>query len=294
MRFDFLTVCTPTLNDKEAFLLRLVESLQATWDDNVEEYSLDILTSDEAKRMLNVVLQRAITSSRESEVIEQVVYGFEINFDVNKEEFLETNRVESNYIRNIINQFAEALNDDEDIKHVSKFYDELLLEHNLRLMGQIFEIEMNLRKALALIYFSAYKDEYYNVLRNDLVTLRKEDRNADRMKTFIENEFFFIDFSQYAALNQFPKPKTVDDILDILQESENFDVFREKLNLPIKDEKDSDLLLSIKSQLDSHQKLRNCLAHNRTSSSTIRKDYEIAKITLDRVFEEYFKQFSAE
>ena len=217
MRFEFLAVCSSQIHNNDDFVQKLIEYLQSAWEENVEEYNLNNLSPEEATRMLSLNLRRDITNGEESQDIEQIIYGFDLIFDVDKDEFLESNRIDSNYIRNIVKRFARNLNEDEEIKHISKFYDELLLEQNLRLMRPIFEIEMNLRRAIGLIYFSAYKDKYYNVLRNDLVSIRKEDKNEKRMKKFIENEFFFLDFSQYATLNQFPKPKTVDEVLEFFR-----------------------------------------------------------------------------
>ena len=81
-------------------------------------------------------------------------------------------------------------------------------------------------------------------------------------------------FRQYISLNQRRDFRQLPQVLDVLRDSENYDVFREEVTRrPIVDERDTELLNDLKSLMDPIEQMRNCVAHNRRPTRDIRQSY---------------------
>ncbi len=80
----------------------------------------------------------------------------------------------------MVQEFAEALSATPGVEHVLKFYDEHLLEENLSYMRELFVLEMRLRKALSVVYLAAYRDDYYDLLREENVTVADKEKPDER------------------------------------------------------------------------------------------------------------------
>ncbi len=70
-------------------------------------------------------------------VIEKIIWGFVVEFGAEMEYLTERERNNTlSYLENIIKRFIDLANDSENIKHLVKFHDDVLLEQNLAQMRQ--------------------------------------------------------------------------------------------------------------------------------------------------------------
>ena len=107
------------------------------------------------------------------------------------------------------------------------------------------------------------------------------------MKDVSENEFFHLDFRQYAQLNQRKKIDTP-DLLNIVRDADAYDAFRaEVLRTRVTNERDGELIGNLKEIMDPIEKMRNCVAHNRQPSKSINENYVQAHSRLAELLDEY-------
>ncbi|GAH48651.1 unnamed protein product, partial [marine sediment metagenome] len=166
----------------------------------------------------------------------------------------------------IIIGFSKKLHDSDDIYLVLKFFDENMSGKFKSYAEEIFEIEMALRHVLSFIFIDTYRDDYFNLLKEIKVKLQRfNGKNIPRenhYKAHLENEFFFLLFSDYTKLDKL-KEIEQPDLIEAISESDNYDTFRRKvLNRGIVDEKYRKFLAEIKENLQAMENLRNCIAHN--------------------------------
>ena len=148
-----------------------------------------------------------------------------------------------------------ACSNEEGIKHLLKLKDPQL-RYKLRNYGkEIFNIEMKLREALSLIYINTYDKDFY-----DLLQLRNRRRGCtpDWLRKYHENQSFCLLFSEYKNIHD-PNPITIHNLNPITKDQ--YISFLDSL---------SDLVKPI-------EKLRNCVAHNRSIPKKIMDNYNETK-----------------
>ncbi len=135
-------------------------------------------------------------------------------------------------IKEIINEFGNSLNDDENIDVAFKYFDESMLNKHKNYAQEIFEIEMKLREIISFIFMDTYKDEYYNLLKEINVKAQplngnnKPDENY--FKNHLENEFFFLLFNDYIHLNELKKIDQ-NDLMEMIITSNDFDELKQSI-----------------------------------------------------------------
>lgn len=205
-----------------------------------------------------------------------VIYGFSLELPE------ETESPEA-----VVQEFANLLPDALPIFHAVKFEDPLLQNLLAEHAREIFILEMKLRRVLSFIYLIAYQSEDpFNLLREDAIIL-KERLERTQMSALSENQFFYLNFGQYAQLNQRKKIGTP-DLLNIVRDTEQYDAFRaEVLRIPITDDRDKELIGNLKEIMDPIEKMRNCVAHNRQPTKRIKENYVSAYSRLTEMLDEY-------
>ncbi len=204
----------------------------------------------------------------------------------------------SKMIQSINDRFA----DDEGFFVAFKYSDNPLFTLLQRLYGELYNIEMKLREAITLIFIDSYKDDFYNLLYEIDVSprplLREVQKNKENKGKFLakrlENEFFHILFSDYVKLT---KPRTLkqNDLYLIAKLSNNFDEFRDKiLKRGIVKEEYLEFINSIKENLDNLEKVRNCVAHNRTPSDDDIYNYDLSKEDVIQKIDAFIQSLSGE
>ena len=191
----------------------------------------------------------------------------------------------------VIDNFVNTIRDKDPKSHVVKFEDPLLQAELAEWAAEIFALEMKLRRVLSVIYLNAYQgEEPFSLLRDETVKPMEKPEQA-QMEKAIENQFFYLTFSQYINLNQRPEPK-LPDILEVIESAEQYDDFRAKIcRIPVEDEDDADLITNLKELMGPIEKMRNCVAHNRRPTNGIINHYRSALPRLDERLDQYLANF---
>ena len=197
---------------------------------------------------------------------------------------------ETESVAEVIDQFAKALPETPPVFHVVKFEDPLLQAELAERAKEIFSLEMKLRRVLSLVYLHAYQDgDPFDLLRDEAEQPTGKDKpNQDQMQAANENQFFHLTFGQYINLNRRSTFRQVSNVLELISNSDHYDALRaEILRVPVEDEGDADLLADLKSLMDSIDKMRNCVAHNRRPPRDVAENYPRARDGLDQRLDEY-------
>ena len=200
--------------------------------------------------------------------------------------------------KEIIKEFGDSLNDDENIGVVFKYFDEPMLREHKNYAEEIFEIEMKLREIISFIFIDTYKGEYYNLLKEINVKTQplngnnKPDENY--FKSHFENEFFFLLFSDYIRLNELKKIDQ-NELMEMIINSNDYDELKHSIqNRGIIKEEYNDLIASIKQNLKSIEDMRNCIAHNRSFTDSILENYQQAKANLNNIINRFWEELENE
>ena len=193
----------------------------------------------------------------------------------------------------LIHDFSQSVADctDEGIRHLLKLNDPQL-RRTLRDYGdEIFEIEMKLREALSLIFVDSYGQNFYTLLKEVRVEpTGREAPEESQMQAHCENQFFFLVFSDYININV-RKQLNLNRIVEYMGQAEDFEGLKQMITTnPITKERYVDFLESLKQRVDPIEKLRNCVAHNRSISQKIIDDYEMAKDLLLEEIKEFLEE----
>ena len=194
----------------------------------------------------------------------------------------------------IIEDFTKSLMESEDILHALRFEDPVLQQELADHAAELFPLEMKLRRVLSFIYLHAYqRQDPYDLLKEEIVNPVTTDLKKRDMVAATENQFFHITFSNYISLNQRRDIRQVDQVLRALQDSENYDVFREEVaRRPIADESDAELLDDLQSLMNPIEQMRNCVAHNRRPKAQDRQDYRNTLTALEERLDRFLYELS--
>jgi hypothetical protein len=276
LEVEFLLVCSPGDVNEETWR----GLLQTALETNLNEYG-----DEEVKEFLQFTLSRSVTHLSEdgSTDTPKEICCLELTFPKGIQN-LDT----------VIHDFAKALEEEGGALHVLKFYDDTLLNRNLKFVRELFTLEMKLRKALSLIYLSVYCDKPFDLLAEETVTITSKEKPTERdMKESLENEFFHLLFSQYISLNQRKVLTQTKDLLELIRKSDTFEMLRDEIERsPITDENDQGFVASLQELMNSMEKLRNSVAHNRTPSRTAISQFETTKTRLYEGLEGFLARFT--
>lgn len=273
MIFEFIIVYKRREDESMAVILqeRLREALEANLND-VED--------DTLARMVRLNLRRFQPSNADETPRAVVGFSLEINDEVAS-------------IRDVVDQFSDALVDDP-IEHVVKYEDPLLRAELKTRADEIFSLEMKLRRVLSIIYLHAAADASpYDLLREELVQPMANARpQADQMQSAAENQFFHLTFGQYVSLNQRPAIK---DLASLIRDEATYEAFRAELvRQPVDHEDDASFLAGLKERMDSIEKMRNAVAHNRRPSKKATSDYLNALPLVNQALDDYLGALAAD
>jgi hypothetical protein len=280
MTFEFLIV--GQIADGYDISALLKEKLGDVLEDNLNEF-------DDAQVGQFIIphLWRPCESQTDTDglVSTRTIFGFRLELPDGTEN-----------IETVISDYCSILAETTPVFHLVKFEDPLLMAKNSAYAAELYQLEMKLRRVLSIVYLYAYSDDFYGVLRDEVIQpMKKEAPTAEQMKNVAENQFFHLTFGQYVGLNSRKLPTNVSDIIDHLRESDTFESFKSELErAPVADESDQLLLASLRDKLDPIEKLRNCVAHNRTVTERLAQDYVTAKPGLEGELDAYLRRFNTE
>ena len=273
---DYLIVCSDemSLSGKMGLIELLTDMLQSALEAVDDEPPED----EELEQFITV----RYTKTREDG---RWVCGFSVEFNSTEGQ-----------IGDLINNFSEFVADytadctDDRIKHLLKLNDPQL-QRTLRDYGkEIFYIEMKLREALSLIFIDNYGKDFYDFV-NETNVKPISPPTAKQMSESYENQFFFLLFSQYIQINDSKKPD-LSRIKEYIEQAEDLEDLNRMITpkKPIIEESYDDFLASLKKRVDSIEKLRNCVAHNRSIPADIIENYETARDLLLEEINDFFKE----
>lgn len=263
MKVDFLIFHSETTELMEV----LIDSLSQAYEDNYAEPP-DI---EKLQQSVTIRYSRRHIQTQENEDSDGAYFicGFSADLDTENEKVAEK----------LVKDFCQELaGNDEFIKHILKLNDPYLRKINQEYADEIFEIEMKLREAISLIFLDTYGGNFYNLLTEVNVKPLEKDLKKEQMQVRWENEFFYLLFSDYIKLNERKQPNSTKDLIQLIGHVEDYEAFKNMLtSKPIRNEEYKDFLASLQTHVDPIEKLRNCVAHNRTVSQKVIDNYETAK-----------------
>ena len=193
----------------------------------------------------------------------------------------------------ILQDFGNKLQEDKHIELVLKYGDEGMQVEHQKYAKEIFDLEMRLREVISFIFVDTYEGDYYNFIEFQKVKGKgiKENEKRNVFEENFENEFFFLNFNHYSGLYL---PNIIKGhILNILIEENksdkdlkdrilNMGIFRHRTEY-------NEFLKSIQQDLQSIEKLRNCIAHNRSLTDIdIIENYQTAENKLDKSISDFW------
>jgi hypothetical protein len=273
MIFEFIIVHQHQEDDNILSILceRLREALEANLND-VEDGA--------PARMVQINFQRPLPALTDG--VPRAVLGFSLELTE-----------ETASIREVVDEFSDALMADP-IEHTVKFEDPLLRAELATRAEEIFTLEMKLRRVLSIIYHNAYPDaDPYDLLREETVQpMASAKPQKEQMKVAAENQFFHLTFGQYVNLNQRPAIK---DLVTLIRNEDTYETFRaELLRQPVEHEDDAGFLAGLKERMDSIEKMRNAVAHNRRPSQKVTNDYLNAVDLVKQALDDYLGALAAD
>lgn len=164
-------------------------------------------------------------------------------------------------------------------------------------MREVFAAEMKLRQVISLIYLNAMKrEDFYNLLAKDKMKLPKSAPKEEKDYAEIcENEFYHLTFGQYAELNNRREVSNHKELTEIVTQVRTFEELQTRLlTNPINEEKDADLLASLRELLARIEDFRNCVAHNRRVNSELSEYYTASRPIFEENLMTYLKNFGIE
>ena len=191
-----------------------------------------------------------------------------------------------------ITEFTEKLLASSQVFHIVKFEDPLLRQYLAERADEIFALEMKLRRVFSLVYLNAYQlVGPFNLLRGDRVNPQQEGRLVEeRMEQHSENQFFFIEFSEYPRLNNLPDTR-IANILTIIDVSDNYSKFRDEIKRlylrPVEDTEDINLFANMRRIINTIVTMRNCVAHNRRPTQDEIREYDRDLPQLEELLDNY-------
>lgn len=194
--------------------------------------------------------------------------------------------------RAFIISLINDINSIEGIKNINKFVDLEQREEYLQLYKQIYDLEQDLREVLTFIFRKRYGLEE-DLLQDYNVSITKDFEPKD-----LENKFFGLSFSDYQKLcsdNNLKYHSKVTDLIKEIKNTSNFEDFVGALNSKgIIQEQDASFLASIRNDLDSLEKMRNNVMHNRSYSIKTYNNFSQSFEQLKEKIKEYWGKVNTE
>lgn len=251
---------------------------------------------------INAILIEAIRDAYENLYIEKTddelkfLYEVKYNLDLKYSKYvtgfeIEVDEIPSEDYEVFLENYAGKIQEDKHVYALIKFHDETRFETYLNYYREIAEIEMQLREILSYIFYYEYSEDFYNLFEEYEVKSLKDTPKEEELKTRLENQFFYLTFRNYLALDKPKEIRLIRDINTILENSDSYDDFRDKIcNRGIKNEKHLEFLAAIKQDLQTIEGVRNSVAHNRTIPGTKLGHFETAKDELNQNFKEFWAE----
>ena len=274
---DYLVVCSGEMDEMD-----LMELLTEILKDELEVIDGELSDIEQLSQYIDIRYIKMREDGRR-------ICGFSVQFDNGLVEFDSA----SEEMRNLIREFSKSVAGctNEGIEHLLKLND-FQLQHELRKYGkEIFEIEMNLREALSLIFVDTYGEDFYKLLKEVSVEPTGQRKPQEsQMQAEYENQLFFLDFSDYINMNA-RKDLSLGRIKEYMGQAADFEELKRRITTnPIIKEEYNAFLTRLQERLNPIEKLRNCVAHNRPIPRRIIGSYEKARDLLLKEIKDFLEE----
>lgn len=272
MTFEFIIIHRPLEDEPILDILR--ERLREVLEANLNDVEGDVLA-----QMVQINFLRSLPANADR-TPPRAVLGFSLELTE-----------ETASIREVVDEFADALMADP-IEHTVKCEDPLLRAELATRAEEIFALEMKLRRVLSIIYHHACPNaDPYELLQEETMQPMAKPQK-EQMKAAAENQFFHLTFGQYVSLNQRPAIK---DLVSLIRNKDTYETFRaELLRQPVEHEDDASFLAGLKDRMDSIEKMRNAVAHNRRPPKKLTNDYLNAFNLVKQALDDYLSALAAD
>jgi hypothetical protein len=262
---DFLVVALSAADVGSLVLEMLKTSLEDVYEDLPDD--ADLVSAIEQRYAIDVDDERRLVA-------------LTVTFDL-----------EDAQLPGVIGEFARGLSEGEadGILHVVKLRDDAMLARQLVYVAEVYEIEMKVREALTAAYVLSGSPDYYNYLGEaDIKWPPEAPPKPDLLRQFFENEFFFLLFSGYSDANSRRQPSNARDLVDKILGAADLGALQLSLaqDMGLRDA-DAAFVAGLKSLVDPIEKVRNCVAHNRTVSNNLASNYDTARPQVLEAVNEY-------
>jgi hypothetical protein len=268
--------------------------MNSTRVDYIVVYQVEILLQDFLEQKLKEALENNYIELSDNESLSSMVtIRYTKSFSTDTEKSLSGVSVDltrfddgEKSIPAIVANFSDLVND--SAVHIVKLYDNNLHLENAQLAQEIFEIEMRLREVFSVIFIDTFEEDFYSLIK-DVNVKPSENPQKAQMQARYENEFFYLTFRDYKNLNEKKLIGNVEHIIRLINQASDFEALQEYFtHSPIKEEYVG-FIVSLKSDLDSVEKIRNCVMHNRSVSEADKGNYVQAKEKLMKQVDEFFE-----
>ena len=287
-----------------------IESIREHLLDKIKEFSEDYPGFIERDQVLKINYNKKLSEKsflicftlnfRDIDLIEQNLDDEgKLAEDVNTEEKIYNKReeIEEN-LKILIQGLTNSFKDDDSLILI-KSNDCSLLYTFKDYYSEIFEIEMELREVVTFIFSVLYPLNLLNFTDmqkwiNTKLKYEGYPSKEEKLKDLNQNDIFYLLFSQYRGLkiNDFVNLEEIKIILEKFGENEPIPQ-EEIKSLGIMSNlknKFQTFLTEINPDLDSIEKLRNCVAHNREPTQDEIQNYLTAKEQLKEKIRDFRKE----
>jgi hypothetical protein len=248
----------------------IIKYLKEAYDTFETDSSYIEKTDKEIENLVEIKYNKKIGKDKK-----KLIAGFNILITGNYEEVLE------NFINNI--------NEDKNCIALIKLKDDTIVDTYKKYYEEILSIEMQLREILFFIFYEEFPDNPYSLLTDYEIKTISKPLQADALKEKLENQFFYLSFSDYGQLDNPKKIKNIEEINKLLKQSESFENFKKSITeRGIIDSNHIGFLKSLKNNMNSIEKARNAMAHNRAISDKTNDNYEKSKSELEKKLKEFW------
>jgi len=174
-------------------------------------------------------------------------------------------------------------------------HDSRVVEENARAAADLYRIENRVREALTtvVLLFSPH-NSLTNLLAGSTVSVNKDTPNEGELSERFENEFWYLSFSDYKRVGDVKLPSSAADLVRLLQRSSSIEDVQAQLSPQLEvTGPGGTLLAKLQEPLESVEKARNAIAHNRSLSGRVRQNMARAVPVIEAALDDFEDELRA-
>lgn len=193
----------------------------------------------------------------------------------------------------VVDAFEDSVNSINSVFSFIKFYDSNLKSKYLKIYSKIYDLENRLREALMIILSDTYKGDI-KLFLEDYNFKTQNSFNCNKSVKLLENELFHLLFTDYVKFENRKSIKKIkiEELLTRIESFSSYEELKDSIqNTGIVKQKYMIFLSEIKENLDSIERARNCIAHNRAMSEEEKLNFEMSYPEIVTALDNFFSLF---